>query len=93
MSTEFHPKFTISEERSTDCWIAREEETGMVSQGIDPHDAIDNLQEALELRDEGAKMVNRDKGTMKRISDQFGDDYFGQNPNWADDLEDLGEDF
>lgn len=51
---------------------------------IDKHD-----EELVEYGRYGVDSISK----MKRISDQFGDDYFGQNPNWADDLEDLGEDF
>lgn len=29
--------------------------------------------------------------SWKAINDRYGDDWFGQNPGWADDLEDLGE--
>lgn len=29
--------------------------------------------------------------SRKAIANQYGDDYFGQNPGWADDLPDLGE--
>lgn len=29
--------------------------------------------------------------SRKSIADQHGDDYFAQNPGWADDLPDLGE--
>jgi hypothetical protein len=29
--------------------------------------------------------------SRKAIANQYGDDYFGENPDWADDLEDLGE--
>lgn len=32
-----------------------------------------------------------DEGKMAGISRRHGDDYFGQNPGWADDLPDLGE--
>ena len=29
--------------------------------------------------------------SRKSIAEQYGDDYFAQNPGWADDLPDLGE--
>lgn len=29
--------------------------------------------------------------SRRSIADQYGDDYFGSNPGWADDLPDLGE--
>jgi len=29
--------------------------------------------------------------SQESIADQYGDDYFGENPDWADDLPDLGE--
>lgn len=29
--------------------------------------------------------------SRKSIANQYGDDYFGSNPGWADDLPDLGE--
>jgi hypothetical protein len=29
---------------------------------------------------------------MDAIEDRFGDDYYGQNPDWAEDLPDLGSD-
>ena len=29
--------------------------------------------------------------SRKAIADQYGDDYFGENPDWADSLSDLGE--
>lgn len=29
--------------------------------------------------------------SRKSIAHQYGDDYFGRNPEWADELEDLGE--
>lgn len=29
--------------------------------------------------------------SRKSIAEQYGDDYFGQNPGWAGELEDLGE--
>jgi predicted ArsR family transcriptional regulator len=35
---------------------------------------------------EFARQVSR-----KAIANQYGDDYFGKNPEWADDLSDLGE--
>lgn len=49
MSTTARPRFTISEGESTDLWVAKEEQTGVVSQGDTPSAALDNLQEALEL--------------------------------------------
>ncbi|GAA0464026.1 hypothetical protein MUK72_08355 [Halococcus dombrowskii] len=49
MSTTTRPRFTISEGESTDLWVAKEEQTGIVSQGSNPSAALDNLQEALEL--------------------------------------------
>jgi predicted ArsR family transcriptional regulator len=32
-----------------------------------------------------------DKGKMEGISRRHGDDYYGENPEWADDLPNLGE--
>ena len=29
--------------------------------------------------------------SRKSIAEQYGDDYFAQNPGWSDDLPDLGE--
>ena len=29
---------------------------------------------------------------MQAVEDRFGDDYYGQNPGWADDLPDLDAD-
>lgn len=29
--------------------------------------------------------------SRKSIAEQYGDDYFGENPEWARELEDLGE--
>jgi predicted RNase H-like HicB family nuclease len=49
MSTEIHPSFTVSPGKSTDLWVAKEEETGVVSQGETREKALENLDEALEL--------------------------------------------
>lgn len=32
-----------------------------------------------------------DDGKMEGISQRHGDDHYGENPDWADDLPDLGE--
>lgn len=29
--------------------------------------------------------------SMETVADRYGDDYYGENPDWADDLPDLGE--
>jgi len=48
----------------------------------------------VERREIGASAVIwwvPDTGKMEDISRRHGDDYYGENPEWADDLPDLGE--
>lgn len=46
MSTGIEPTITLTDEG--EWWIARDTETGVTSQGRTRHEALDNLDEALE---------------------------------------------
>ena len=51
-------------------------------------------QDRVERKQVGARAVVwwiPDTGKMEGVSRRHGDDYYGENPDWADDLPDLGE--
>ena len=54
MSTEaeVRRKITLTEDEETGWWTAVDEETGVASQGETRHDALENLDEAVELTQE-----------------------------------------
>jgi len=54
MSTkhEVRRKITLTEDGETGWWTAVDEETGVASQGETRHDALENLDEAVELTQE-----------------------------------------
>ncbi len=47
--TEVRRKITLTEDEETGWWTAVDEETGVASQGETRHDALENLDEAVEL--------------------------------------------
>ncbi len=54
MSTEaeVRRKITLTQDDETDWWTAVDEETGVASQGETRHEALENLDEAVELTQE-----------------------------------------
>ena len=54
MSTEaeVRRKITLTEDEETGWWTAVDEETGVASQGETRHEALENLDEAVELTQE-----------------------------------------
>jgi len=54
MSTEHEArrKITLTEDEETGWWTSVDEETGVASQGETRHDALENLDEAVELTQE-----------------------------------------
>ena len=50
--TEVRRKITLTEDEETGWWTAVDEETGVASQGETRHEALENLDEAVELTQE-----------------------------------------
>lgn len=96
MSTTRHITLT---ENPNGRWTAYDTASQTVTEGATRTEALDNLDEAIgAVDDQGERdTAAADESAFARrlsrksIANNYGDDYFGTHPDWADDLPDLGE--